>query len=45
MGKRKKGLRLWVQMGFTALTNGYWLGFLTGRIYRGPGKVGLRAGA
>ena len=39
MGKRKKGLRLWVQMGFTALTNGYWLGFLTGRIYRGPGKA------
>ena len=26
-------------MGFTALTNGYWLGFLTGRIYRGPGKA------
>ena len=39
MGKRKKGLRLWVQIGFTALTNGYWLGFLTGRIYRGPGKA------
>lgn len=35
IGKR---LRLWVQLGFTALTNGYLYGFQTGQIYRGKGK-------
>ena len=39
MKKKRKGLRLWVQIGATALTNGYFLGFLTGRIYRGPAKA------
>lgn len=40
-GKKKgrTGIRLWVQIGAAALTNGYFLGFLTGRIYRGPGKA------
>lgn len=37
--KKRRGLRLWVQIGVTALTNGYFLGFLTGRIYRGPSKA------
>lgn len=31
-------LRLWVQVLFTALTNGYALGFLKGKIYTGPLK-------
>lgn len=35
----KKRMRLWVQIVFTAITNGYILGFLTGRIYTGPAKV------
>lgn len=35
----KKRLRLCVQIAFTALTNGYLLGFLTGRIYTGPSKA------
>ncbi|NLD83109.1 MAG: 4Fe-4S binding protein, partial [Clostridiales bacterium] len=33
-----KGLRLWVQAAFAALTNGYVPGFLKGVIYRGPLK-------
>ena len=32
-------MRLWVQIVFTAVTNGYLLGFLTGRIYTGPTKA------
>lgn len=31
--------RLCVQIAFTALTNGYLFGFLTGKIYRGPAKA------
>lgn len=31
-------MRLWVQVIFTALTNGYALGFLKGKIYTGPLK-------
>ncbi len=36
--KAKTNLRLWVQVLFTALTNGYALGFLKGKIYTGPLK-------
>ncbi len=38
--KKKKpiGLRLWVQICFTALTNGYATGFAKGKIYTGVGK-------
>ncbi len=38
--KKKKpiSLRLWVQICFTALTNGYATGFVKGKIYTGPGK-------
>ena len=32
-------LRLLVQIGFTAVTNGYVFGFLTGKIYTGPLKT------
>lgn len=32
-------MRLCVQIAFTALSNGYLLGFLTGRIYTGPAKA------
>ena len=35
----KNKLRLWVQIAFTALTNGYLYGFGTGRIYTGPLKT------
>lgn len=35
----KERTRLCVQLVFTALTNGYLLGFLTGRIYTGPTKA------
>lgn len=34
----KKRLRLWVQLIFTALTNGYVWGFVQGKIYAGPLK-------
>ena len=34
-----KNLRLWVQLGWTALTNGYAAGFLKGTIYKGPSKA------
>lgn len=37
--KQTKSLRLWVQVLFTALTNGYVLGFTKGKIYRGPSKT------
>ena len=33
-------LRPLVQIGFTAVTNGYVFGFLTGKIYTGPGALG-----
>lgn len=36
--KKKRSLRLWVQIGFTALTNGYAAGFAKGTIYRGKLK-------
>lgn len=35
----KERIRLWVQVVFTAVTNGYFYGFATGRIYRGPTKT------
>lgn len=35
MGSR---IRLWIQVAFAALTNGYFYGFLTGTIYTGPLK-------
>lgn len=34
-----KGIRLWVQIIFTALTNGYVNGFLQSKIYTGPTKA------
>ena len=34
----KKHLRLWIQLGFTALSNGYIAGFIKGKIYTGPSK-------
>lgn len=39
MGKLKTHLRTWVQLGFTALTNGYAAGFVKGNIYKGPTKA------
>lgn len=38
MKKIRKNLRLWVQIIFTALTNGYLLGFTKGEIYQGASK-------
>lgn len=38
MGKIKH-LRTWIQLGWTALTNGYAAGFLQGKIYKGPLKA------
>lgn len=38
MKKQKKHLRLIIQVLFTALTNGYVLGFSKGKIYRGASK-------
>ena len=38
MGKLKNNLRLWVQIAWTALSNGYVQGFVTGRIYTGKLK-------
>ncbi len=37
--RMKKRARLWVQVGFTALTNGYLLGFVKGKIFTGPTKA------
>lgn len=37
-GEKRKNIRLWVQVIFTALTNGYVLGFMNGKIYQGPTK-------
>lgn len=34
----RKHIRLWVQLAFAALTNGYVTGFLKGKIYTGPLK-------
>lgn len=39
MGKLGAHLRTWVQIGFTALTNGYAAGFVKGNIYKGPTKA------
>ena len=36
--KMKKHLRTIVQVGFTAVTNGYLMGFAKGSIYKGPMK-------
>ena len=36
--KIKSNLRLTVQIVFTALTNGYFLGFAKGKIYQGDSK-------
>lgn len=36
--KLKKNIRLCVQVAFTALTNGYVLGFSKGKIYQGSSK-------
>ncbi len=40
MGKKKRpvGLRTWVQICFTALTNGYAAGFVNGKIFKGQSK-------
>lgn len=38
MKKIRSRMRLWVQVIFAALTNGYALGFLKGKIYTGPLK-------
>ena len=35
----RRHLRTWVQLCFTALTNGYLLGFVKGHIWRGPTKA------
>ena len=35
----KNGFRLWIQIGFAALTNGYVNGFLQSKIYTGPTKA------
>lgn len=37
--KMRERLRLWVQIVFAALTNGYLYGILTGQIYTGPTKA------
>ncbi|WP_249304814.1 4Fe-4S binding protein [Qiania dongpingensis] len=37
--RMKKRARLWVQVGFSALTNGYLLGFVKGKIFTGPTKA------
>ena len=37
-GKKRPGLRMWVQVIFTALTNGYLIGYFEGRIYQGASK-------
>ena len=36
--KQKRNFRLWIQLAFAALTNGYVTGFLKGKIYSGPLK-------
>ncbi len=38
LNKIKSHIRLWVQIVFTALTNGYLLGFTKGQIYQGSSK-------
>lgn len=37
--KKRFNPRLWVQIIFTALTNGYVIGFMEGRIYQGSSKM------
>lgn len=39
MNRIRNRLRLWVQVGFTAVTNGYVAGYLKGRIFTGPTKA------
>lgn len=36
--KTRDKTRLWVQIVFTAVTNGYLIGFVQGKIYTGPTK-------
>lgn len=36
--KMKRNSRLWIQLAYTAITNGYIMGFAKGSIYQGPGK-------
>lgn len=36
---KKTGLRLWIRLGFAALSNGYLSGFATGKIYQGAAKT------
>lgn len=38
INRRGDSLRLWVQIVFSAATNGYWKGFSEGRIYTGASK-------
>ncbi len=38
MGKKRISLRTWVQICYTAITNGYAAGFVKGRVYSGPLK-------
>lgn len=44
MGKIKNHLRTWVQIAFTAVSNGYAAGFAKGNIYKGPGKFACLPG-
>ena len=39
MDRKRRGLRTWVQLAWTALTNGYVQGFTTGTIWKGPSKA------
>lgn len=39
MDKKRRGLRTWVQLAWTALTNGYVQGFTSGTIWKGPSKA------
>lgn len=37
--QKRPGFRRFFQIAYVALTNGYWLGFLSGKIYTGPIKA------
>ena len=39
LDRKRRGLRTWVQLAWTALTNGYVQGFTTGTIWKGPSKA------
>lgn len=36
--KKKKGIRLWIQLLWIAITNGYVIGFVEGKIFKGSSK-------